>query len=324
MFRNFFFGLLLTILAYAFPLEHEIGAEEAAYTLHRERIQFRSSLDGSVQEAILIVPLSAGQQQKPVPMVVSLHSWSADLTQRNSLEKLVHDKDWIYLFPNFRGANRTPQACGSRFAQQDILDSIAWVKDQYQVDEGRVYLTGTSGGGHMTMLMAARHPKLWRAASAWVGISDLVKWHTRHRNGKYGQMIEKCCGGAPDDSSEVAVEYKIRSPNTYAAEARDVAIDISAGIKDGHQGSVPISHSISFFNRIAEARGDQGVTERELSQLSRPGRLEPPRAGDEGFDPAFDRKYYLRRHSGKARLTIFDGGHEGIASATIDWFEKHP
>jgi poly(3-hydroxybutyrate) depolymerase len=318
--RGLFFAILISV---CLPGD-EVCAEDPQLSMHRKRIQFKSSLDHSVQEAILIAPHSGEQLQKTVPLVVSLHSWSADLTQRNDLEKLVQAKGWIYLFPNFRGANRTPQACGSKFAQQDILDSISWVTKHYSVDEGRIYLTGTSGGGHMTMLMAARHPKLWRAASAWVGIGDLAEWHGRHRNTKYGKMMERCCGGAPGDSSEVNAQYKSRSPITYAAQARDVAIDISAGIRDGHEGSVPISHSIRVFNRIADARGDQPVTENEISQLSRPGRLKSARAGDEGFDPTFDRKYFLRRHSGNARLTIFDGGHEGIASATIAWFEKHP
>mgnify|MGYP000276918855 FL=1 len=75
---------------------------------------------------------------------------------------------------------------------------------------------------------------------------------------------------------------------------------------------------------IAEAKGDRPVTETEISQLSRPGKLDEAQAGDEGFDGTFGRKYFLRRRSGNARLTIFDGGHEGIASATIAWFENHP
>ncbi len=317
-------GFVLVILITAFSIGNEGRAEEAPTAMHRERIQFKSSMDDSVQEAILIAHRQKVQLPKPVPLVVSLHSWSADLTQRNDLEKLVHGKGWIYLFPDFRGANRSPQACGSMLAQQDILDSISWVTEHYQVDTDRIYLTGTSGGGHMTMLMAARHPKLWRAASAWVGISNLAEWHARHRGTKYGKMIEQCCGGAPGCSLEVDAQYKKRSPITYAADARDVAIDINAGLKDGHEGSVPVSHSINLFNRIAEARGDQPVTEIEISQLSKPGRLESAKAGDEGYDPTFNRKYFLRRHSGKARLTIFNGGHEGIASATIAWFEKHP
>lgn len=324
MSRVLVMAYLLILLTSFLQFSSEGLADESQVAMNRKRIQFQSSADGSDQEAMLIVPALDAKSQEPVPLVVSLHSWSADLEQRNALEKLVHSRGWIYLFPNFRGSNSTPQACASTLAQQDILDSIAWVVDQQSVDEDRVYLAGTSGGGHMTMLMAARHPELWRAASAWVGISDLVIWHAHHRNQKYGKMIEQCCGGVPGASPEVDAQYRNRSPITYFSQARDVAIDISAGLKDGHEGSVPISHSINAFNLIAKARGDRPVTNVEISQLSRPGKLERAKPGDEGFDATFNRKYFLRRRSGNARLTIFDGGHEGIATATIAWFEKHP
>jgi acetyl esterase/lipase len=39
---------------------------------------------------------------------------------------------------------------------QDILDAVAWARDSYPVDPQRVYLTGASGGGHMTLLMVRR------------------------------------------------------------------------------------------------------------------------------------------------------------------------
>lgn len=271
---------------------------------------------------MLILP---DETERSAPLVVSLHSWSADLNQRNDLEQLVHDRGWVYLFPNFRGVNRTPEACGSPLAQQDILDAVDWVARHHNIDTKRVYLTGSSGGGHMTMLMAARFPDRWRAASAWVGISDLAAWYQKHRGSKYGNMMEKCCGGAPGDSPQVDEQYRARSPLTFLASAQEVAIDIAAGIHDGHTGSVPIRHSIEAFNKIAQANGDAAVTEQEIEQLSVPtGRLESPLPGDTGTDESFGRDFYLRRKSNHARLTIFEGGHEGIAAATMDWFERHP
>lgn len=306
-------------------LVFQLTIAPAAEPLDRQRIEFTSTADGSRQQAILILPDSDDRRDQPVPIVVSLHTWSADLNQRNDLERLVHDRGWIYLFPNFRGVNRTPQACGSPLAQQDILDAVDWVAEHYKIDPNRVYLTGTSGGGHMTMLMAARYPQRWRAASAWVGISDLAAWHQRHKGSKYGEMVEECCGGAPGASPQVDAQYKARSPLTFLADAKDVAIDIAAGVHDGHTGSVPIRHSIEAFNKLATSNGDAAVTQSEIEQLSaRDGRLQSPRPGDTGFDESFGREFYLRRRSGNARLTIFEGGHEGIATATMAWFESHP
>ena len=300
----------------------KIALGDVVDPLERRRIRFTSTADGTEQEAILILPDAIGAN--PIPMVVSLHSWSADLNQRNVLERLVHDRGWIYLFPNFRGVNQRPQACGSTLAQQDILDAVDHVAAIHEVDMGRVYLTGTSGGGHMTMLMAARYPDRWKAASAWVGISDLASWHRRHQGSKYGKMMEKCCGGAPGDSAQVDAEYIARSPLTFLEGAKDVALDIAAGIHDGHTGSVPIRHSIDAFNKIAQANRTAAVNEAEIEQVSRSeGRLDASQEGDVGFDDSFGRDYYLRRKSGNARLTIFEGGHEGIGTAAMAWFEAH-
>ena len=302
-------------------IEEELG--DVADPLERQRIQFRSTADQTEQEAIVILPDNFDNETQ-IPMVVSLHSWSGNLTQRNPLERLVHDRGWVYLFPNFRGVNQTPAACGSPLAQQDILDAVDWMMDRYAIDRDRIYLTGTSGGGHMTMLMAARYPERWKAASAWVGISDLSSWHARHQGSKYGNMLEKCCGGAPGDSPAVDAQYLSRSPLSCLSGAKDVALDISAGIRDGHQGSVPIRHSIDAFNEIAKSRNDPVVSEKEIAELSTPdGRLHSPQPGDLGFDQTFGRKYFLRRQAGPARLTIFDGAHEGIASGTMAWFESH-
>ena len=90
--------------------------------------------------------------------MVALHSWSGDFTQRNhELEKAAQDKGWIYLHPNFRGANVSRKACGSKFARQDVLDAIDFASQKFMVDKSQIYLAGVSGGGHMAMLMAGHH-----------------------------------------------------------------------------------------------------------------------------------------------------------------------
>ena len=301
--------------------------------LERQRIEFTSTADGSQQAAILIQPKKVPPETSPpetsprgkTPLVVNLHSWSADMMQRSPLVRLVHDRGWLYLAPNFRGVNQRPEACGSPLAQQDVLDAVQWAIATQGVDPDRVYLTGASGGGHMTMLMAGLYPDQWKAAVAWVGISDLVAWHRKHQGSRYGEMLEKCCGGAPGDSPEIDSQYAARSPLHVISRAHRLPLDILAGADDGHTGSVPIGHSIEAFNQIARANGTAVVTAGEIEQLSqRGGRLQMPRQGDEGFDAVLGRQHFLRRQSGPVRLTIFDGGHESIAEATMDWFVAHP
>ena len=60
-----------------------------------------------------------------------------------------------------------------------------------------------------------------------------------------------------------------------------------------------------------------------MKQLSIPqGRLENPLPVDREQDAALGRDIYLRRYSGQSRLTIFEGGHEGISVAAIDWLKR--
>ncbi|MEQ8785636.1 MAG: prolyl oligopeptidase family serine peptidase [Pirellulaceae bacterium] len=289
----------------------------------RTKVEVVSSIDGAKQPCYVVLPSNYDADGKPAPLLVSLHSWSADLEQRKpSLEAEAESRGWIMIYPNFRGRNDHPQACGSLLAQQDILDAVAWAQKQHHVDAKRIYLTGVSGGGHMTMLMAARHPNVWAAASAWVGISDLASWHERHADDRYGEMLRKCCQGRPGDSPQVDEQYKARSPLTHLHRAVDVPLDIAAGVHDGHQGSVPVRHSLDAFNVIAKAAGDEQISEEEIAQISRPnGRLESPRASDQEEDAGFGRALYLRRTAGKSRVTIFEGGHEGITRAAAEWLD---
>lgn len=290
----------------------------------RSKVVITSSLDGAKQPCYVVLP-DEYERSKPAPLLVSLHSWSADLEQRKPLlEEMAGQRGWICLFPNFRGANDDPLACGSLAAQQDILDAVAWAKKNYKIDSRRVYLTGVSGGGHMTMLMAGCHPEMWTAASAWVGISDLTSWHARHAQDRYGEMLRSVCGGAPGDSDAVDEQYRLRSPLTHLHRAAKVPLDICAGVHDGHTGSVPVRHSLDAFNTIAKAAEGNQITETEIRQISRQdGRLDKPMPGDQAVDDSFGRQIHLRRHAGRARVTIFEGGHEGIEAAAVAWLEKH-
>lgn len=302
-----------------------IGLTVCLHAGERTKVSIKSTADGTEQPCYVILPEGFDATGEPVPLLVSLHTWSGNVEQRNlPLEQLADQRGWIYLFPHFRGPNSHPDACGSAKAQQDILDAVAWAKVNYPVDPKRIYLTGVSGGGYMTMLMVGCHPDVWTAASAWVGISDLAAWHERHAKSRYGAMVRESCGGAPGDSEAVDRQYRERSPMTHLHRAKDVPLEIAAGVHDGHKGSVPIRHSLEAFNTIARAAGATPISEEEIVQLSRKdGRLDDPLPSDQVDDPTLGRKIYLRRHAGPVRVTVFEGGHEGIATAAIAWLERH-
>ena len=175
------------------------------------------------------------------------------------------------------------------------------------------------------MLMAGRHPERWTAVSAWVGISDLAAWHAKHAKTGYGKMILASCGGPPGESAEIDLEYRNRSPITWLHQAVDVPLDLAAGVHDCYKGSVPTRHTLEAFNAVAKALGEAVISEEEILQLGRPdGHLDNPKPGDTVEDAVLGRAVYLRRNAGKARVTIFEGGHEGIAAAALDWLSRWP
>ena len=291
----------------------------------RQVVQIRSTRDGTLQPAYVIVPPESSPGGPAAPLVVALHTWNSTLEQHfQELEAGTTRRNWIYLFPNFRGVDNHPEACGSLIAQQDILDAVAWTRSHLKVDDRRIYLYGWSGGGHMALLMAARQPELWAAVSAWAGITDMAAYYRERLQDKppmTTDQLEACMGGAPGANAAVDGQYASRSPITNLARAVKVPIDIWNGREDS---DVSPTHALLAFNRLAAATGARQVSAEEISQLTRPGgHLDHPQPDDQRADPNVGRDMFLRRTAGPARVTIYKGGHEAMAEPTFEWFEKH-
>ena len=97
-------------------------------------------------------------------------------------------------------------------------------------------------------------------------------------------------------------------------------MEISAGIWDGHQGSVPVSQSLLAFNVLAEANRmpEKSLTPDQIYYFVTRARVPAPLSREIEEDPSYGRKKVLfRRNAGPARVTIFDGAHEGIPEAAI-------
>lgn len=279
------------------------------------RIEVQSTADGTMQPSYLAVPASAADARRRMPLVVMLHTWNSDLEARYTrIESDVLPRGWLALTPNFRGPNNHPEGCGSVLAQQDILDAVTWVRSRFPVDERRVYLIGWSGGGFMTMLMAARYPHLWAAASAGAGISDLGAWYEEHRTGTHGSELRACFGGAPSDSESVARRYREQSPITYLRPGLNVPLDLAAGKDDPE---VSVRHTLKAFRALAP----DALSEEEIARLLADADNLPPVVDRESMIP---RRLILTRTAGQTRVTIFDGKHEWFYKESLRWLEQYP
>lgn len=259
-----------------------------------------STLDSEKQPILYWVPEKA--QAESVPLLVFLHSWSGDVRQDNRLwQAEAVRREWAYLHPNFRGMNNTPKACGSKFARQDILDAVDFLVKSVKIDPQRIYLAGTSGGGHMAMLMAGNHPERFSAVSAWVGIGDMAEWYRFHApNGKpdkYAGDILKALGGPPGELDVRDQDYVDRSPVSVLHRVGDLPLDIMAGVHDGHTGSVPVAHSLNAFNVIARSHKTSVIEQAVIDRLWESGKEIKATPLDKVEDADLGRTVILRRRS---------------------------
>lgn len=290
------------------------------------KVRIESSLDSNIQPAVVSFSKARGKR----PLLVGLHTWSGGFDQGGGetvYAKWCKKTDWHFIHPHFRGPNWTPQAMGSKYAVQDILDAVKYMQDRADVDPDRIYLVGVSGGGYMSLLMAGRAPRVWAGVSAWCSISDIEEWwkfhafkDSKYAPGGYARHIEKSVGGRPDSGPATAKECLIRSPVHWLDQARSVNLDINHGILDGRNGSVPFVHSLHAFNRLAipAKRIPAKTIDQYYRTLTRPQGLQPPPE-----DPLYGKhKIRFRRISGNTRVTLFQGGHEIVHSAALNWLAR--
>jgi pimeloyl-ACP methyl ester carboxylesterase len=310
----FLAGGLATLLFGAEPRKAPTPPPEGV-----QEITVVNSLDG-VAEPVWFLPNPSAE---PAPLLVHLHSWSARLGAA-SLARDCAKRGWAFLSPNFRGPNNRPDACASPVAIRDIVDAVAYAQKHTRVDPRRIYLVGGSGGGHMTLMMAHAEPKLWSAVSAWVPITDLADWHafSQKQGSNYHKMLEQACGGPP--SPATAAEYRSRSPLFHLDRAAGLRIDIQVGLRDGHQGSVPVSNSLRAFNRLAAANGKAGqaFSAEEIGFITREAKIPEYLRSEPATETSRTRAVLFRRTAGPVRLTIFDGAHETDFSTAVRWLAE--
>ena len=269
-------------------------------------VELKSSLDNSLQKAYFFKSKSAA----PKPLVVSLHSWSGNYEQKDELAALSKTKDLNYIHPDFRGVNWTKDACCSDLALADIDDAIDFAIKNSSVDLSRIYVIGSSGGGYATLATFMKSKHLIRRFSAWVPISDLPAWYAESKimGTKYAENILDCTSSKDSLNMEIAIKKSPIYWKTPVEKLNTTEFQIYAGVYDGIQGSVPITHSINFYNKILK---DKLVIDSSIyvSDSEKLYLLEYRKALGE-FGSIAGRKVFLKKQSGNLGLTIFEGNHE--------------
>ncbi len=319
-------GLLFLAALFLFPpTNHSQPSTVKNYPREIREIHYPSSADNSEQAALFFAPADNGDKR---PLLVALHTWSGDYRQaggETAYARWCVDQGWAFIHPNFRGPNWTPEAMGSDLAVGDIVSAVAYAKNKASIDEDRIYCVGVSGGGHASLLVAGRAPEIWAGVSAWVGIYDIAQWHseTKKAGRGYWKHIEKALGGDPHSDPQLKAGADHRSPKNWLSKARGVNLDINHGITDGRTGSVPFSHSLHAFNRLLPAQSPARIPPSAIAEAWSTGSADPLPDTQALVDPLYgERRPLYRKSSGNTRVTLFQGGHEIIHLAALNWLAQ--
>lgn len=317
-----FFGYKLNIHQTIRGVFNSNKVEVSMWYSEYDVVEINSSLDNNIQKAIVFK--SNAIEKKPV--VISLHTWSSTFDQDDYIHEYVKAKNWNYIHPNFRGANNTFKSCASDYVISDIEDAISYAISHLNADPKKIHLIGVSGGAYATLAMFIKSKYDIATFAAWCPISDLEAWYyeTKNMNLEYALDILKCT-----NSSDVNLdknELRKRSPlywNLPHGRLDKTKLKIYAGVFDGVTGSVPITHSIHFYNKILNESNCENPNlfiskpEKDSLLLLRNQYEKTP------TNYLGKRKILLQKQYKSISLTIFDGSHEILTDIAINELE-HP
>ena len=167
-------------------LPAEYGSIDRSVFVEAKHVWY-PTFDGRKIPALLYAPrdIAAGER---LPAIVHVHGGPTAQWFRgfDPFAQFLVDRGLVVIEPNIRGS--TGYGVDFRDAAlkdwggadlEDVAGAAEYLKTLPYVDPERLVVFGGSYGGFMTFIAATKKPDLWRAAVAWVGISDLHKLYEK-------------------------------------------------------------------------------------------------------------------------------------------------
>jgi predicted esterase len=149
----------------------EAGRDPFAAARGDLRKAYRSAADQTLQPYRLMIP-SSYNAAKSAPLVVALHGMGGDENSmfdasgyEGSVKREAERAGFVVVCPK----GRDPASMYRGTAEQDVLDVLAEVRRDYNIDPARIYLMGHSMGGYGTWSIAMAHPELFAALGPIAG-----------------------------------------------------------------------------------------------------------------------------------------------------------
>lgn len=248
-------------------------------------------------------------------VIISLHTWSGDFTQEDPMLAEAQSRGWGYIRPNLGGPNRLPASCLAPSVIDGLDAVVDFCRDEWGVAPEKIHLVGHSGGGFTALGYWHLGRRTIASVQAWNPISDLASWHVfcsgRPGLRKYAGDIESAIGGKLDAR---LAEARSRSPLHMPVPAgrKMPPLRIFAGIRDGHEGSVPVSQSTDYFNRLASHGLATPIPDNVLVAIHS-GRIQLL----SNLAQPVDNGMFRFGNRGVA-LYVFDGAHEMLVDESWD------
>jgi pimeloyl-ACP methyl ester carboxylesterase len=241
-------------------------ASLAATTATSITVSFTNSFDASSQQAWVQVP-TGYNDGNPTPLVIYVHGRSSNMFEPadpgTDFDVAADARGWLLASPQLHGrwpgtvADPIPNPPG-RYAyasvesQYDVLGTVKYMLDHYNVKHDQIYLVGNSMGGQIATVVAAKFPHVFAAVYDVKGPTDLAQWHSES-DGFHRAWMERECytGSAANPQRATPAQnpfcYQRRSSQWFDSNYLHVPISITHSLADE---LVPIAHSFELRDAI--------------------------------------------------------------------------
>jgi dipeptidyl aminopeptidase/acylaminoacyl peptidase len=237
-------------------LPAEYGTIDRSVFVEAKHVYYKT-FDGKKVPALLYAPRDIAPGER-LPAIVHVHGGPTGQWFRgfDPFAQFLADRGLVVIEPNIRGS--TGYGVDYRDAAikdwggadlEDVAAAADYLKTLPYVDPERLVVFGGSYGGFMSFIAATKKPDIWRAAVAWVGVSDLHRLYEKSMEHFKYYFREQM--GDPEKDRAL---WRDRSAVEFADKLRAKLLMVH-GVNDPR---CPVDQSRIFRDRLLELGRKEG------------------------------------------------------------------
>ena len=225
--------------------------------------------------AVVVAPAryGPGSPSPPLPLVISPHGRGVRaITNARLWRDLPARGDFAVVCPGGMGRRLPLHSWGFRGQIDDLARMPALVRANrpwLRFDPARVFSVGGSMGGHETLLLVGRHPRLLAGAVAFDSVADFGLRYAQFARSPRGTMLQALArievGGTPRTKPDA---YRLRSPIAWKTEIADSGVPLQMWWSDADEIVVDQSTQSARLFRELEDLGPSGRLEKRTGSWS--------------------------------------------------------